>query len=55
MDCRTIAIALATGEDSHARALEVYESQYVSDFRPVDGSKRNNFTSYYEECRQWTR
>ena len=55
MDCRKIALALATGEDAHVRALDVYESQYVSDFRPVNGSKRNNFTSYYEECRQWTR
>ena len=55
MDCRKIALALATGEDPHMRALDVYESQYVSDFRPVNGSKRNNFTSYYEECRQWTR
>jgi hypothetical protein len=55
MDCRKIALALATGKEADMRALDVYESQYVFDFRPVNGLKRNSFTSYYEECRQWTR
>lgn len=55
MDCRKMALALATGKEADMRALDVYESQYVFDFRPVNGLKRNSFTSYYEECRQWTR
>lgn len=55
MDCRKRALALATGVDAELRALDVYESQYVFDVRPVNGAKRNSFTGYYEESRQWPR
>lgn len=55
MDCRKIALALATGEDTDINELDVYESQYFYDFRPLNGLKPNSFTSYYEECKQWTR